>query len=232
MSKIQDNYKQLEDEDETLDLLLEKYKIDYGFIGSIKNFFNKNKNYFIDRKHNRTVLKNEIKKQKKLVKELDRKSENASKFSFKEIMSFFAEIISIYEREEYKYGVIYLENIIIQPLVMEMYPIVINNSIGVVARSEVFTKARKREFKNKSDFIRFLGFSSEKNIVLNKEDKIDLLKDDKLIQNLILSFPYLDGICYDIVAMKFDNLEMSDEEIFKLYLSTLNEQSRKEKVKK
>ena len=85
MSKIQDNYKQLEDEDETLDLLLEKYKIDYGFIGSVKSFFNKNKNYFIDRKHNRTVLKNEIKKQKKLVKELDRKSENASKFSFKEI---------------------------------------------------------------------------------------------------------------------------------------------------
>ena len=68
MSKIQDNYKQLEDEDETLDLLLEKYKIDYGFIGSVKSFFNKNKNYFIDRKHNRTVLKNEIKKQKKLVK--------------------------------------------------------------------------------------------------------------------------------------------------------------------
>ena len=73
---------------------------------------------------------------------------------------------------------------------MEMYPIVINNSIGVVARSEVFTKARKREFKNKSDFIRFLGFSSEKNIVLNKEDKIDLLKDDKLIQNLISLYFY------------------------------------------
>lgn len=222
MNKFQDNFEQLKREQETLNSLLEKYKIDYRVISSIKIFFEKNRSYFIERKKSREILKNDLKAQKKLVSELKKKYEKASKFSFNKIMPFFAEVISIYEKEDYQFEIIKLDDIIIQPLPMEMsYPTIINNSIGVIAKRRFINKAKKRYFKDKSNIYQFFSLYYEKNLILNKEETIDLLNNEENLRSLSASFPYLEGVCHDLILDRLNDLNINEKELFKRYLTNL-----------
>lgn len=222
----------LENEKNHLSNLDKKYKIELGSF--FKRSLYKDKKYVLRKKE----LKNRIKREKNLIRNIENTISKNSSFPFVESMKFLASVISTIEQEKYIYKEFRLYDIYLQTfsaVASNIQQLPLNNKIGVIARKDFIHDYSETINMNDINIKQELTKNNERNIILLSENTLELFNGKEVPKSISEYFPYLTKICTDIIGMRIEFPELTVEEIFEFYLQELQKQIKshnKQKEKK
>lgn len=206
-------------ENARLERLKQQYRRNCG--NFIKRLFTLDENYVLKRKKYQTKISN----QKELLDSLEKIRLESTALKFDNGMNFFARVISLVENEEYCYRRLTLRDSALMPPAIgcsaDYTYQVIDNKIGLIARKEVAESIIEAKYRNPRKLEARLVNKNEKNIIAETFYNLEIFDGEKVPDTLIYDFPYLEQVCSEIICLKLNNPDVSEEDICKFYLRNL-----------